>query len=229
MRARRLDKAAEVADLLIKGDGKNPIYHTLLGVVRVAQQDYPAAERAFRAALAIDPEFPPATRDLSQLYAATGRMDEAKKIDNDLLAKKPNDVGALLGLADIYIAEKRWPEAIEAINRARTAAPGDPAPGIKLVGLYELRQDWSNAKTVAAELAVQYPGDVNVLDTQARAQFGAGDVRGAISSYKRAHELAPNSSRSCPGISPCSIPENILPRHARYCSKPLPATRATPC
>ncbi len=168
LRAKRLDKAAEVADSLIKRDGKNPIYHTLLGVVRVAQQDYPAAERAFRAALAIDPEFPAATRDLAQLFVATGRTDEAKKVDDDLLTKKPDDVGALLGLADIYIAEKKWPEATEAINRARTAARNDPAPGLKLVALYELRQDWSNAKTVAAELAAQYPGDVNVLDAQGR-------------------------------------------------------------
>jgi putative PEP-CTERM system TPR-repeat lipoprotein len=193
LRARRLDKAAEVADALITRDGKNPIYLALLGVVRVAQRDYPAAESAFRAALAIDPEFPAATRDLAQLYAATGRMDDAKKIYNDLLAKKPGDVGALLGLADIEIAEKKWPEATEAINRARTAAPNDPAPGLKLVALYELRHDWSDAKTVAAELAAQYPGDINVLDAQGRAQTGAGDIRGAISSYKRAHELAPNS------------------------------------
>src|SRR5262249_38743488 len=96
----------QVADALITRDSKNPIYHTLMGVVRVAQRDYPAAENAFRAALTIDPEFPAATRDLAQLYAATGRMDEAQKVYNDLLAKKPNDVAALLGLADIDIAEK---------------------------------------------------------------------------------------------------------------------------
>jgi cellulose synthase operon protein C len=193
LRARHLEKAAQVADSLIKRDAKNPVYHTLLGVVRVAQRDYPEAENAFRAALAIDPEFPAATRDLAQLYTATGRRDEATKVYNDLLAKKPEDVGALLGLADLYIAEKKWSEATDAINRARTAAPNDPAPGLKLVGLYESRQDWSSAKSVAAELAAQYPGDVNVLEAQGRAQFGAGDTDGAISSYKRAHEVAPNS------------------------------------
>ena len=53
LRARRVDKAAEVAVSLIKRDAKNPIYQTLLGVVRVAQRDYPGAETAFRAALAL--------------------------------------------------------------------------------------------------------------------------------------------------------------------------------
>ncbi len=193
LRAGHLGKAAEVAGSLIKRDGKNPIYQTLLGVVRVAQRDYPAAEGAFRAALALDPVFPSATRDLAQLYATTGRADEAKKVYTELLAKKPDDAGALLGLADLYIAEKKWTEATDAINRARTAAPKDPAPGLKLVGLYELRQDWKSAKTVAAELAAQFSQDLRVLEAQGRAQIGAGDSEGAISTYKRAYDLAPNS------------------------------------
>ena len=193
LRAGRLDKAAEVAGSLIKRDPKNPIYNTLLGEVRAAQRDYPAAEGAFRAALAIDPEFPAATRDLAQLYATTGRAEEAKKVYSDLLAKKPNETSALLGLGDLYGAEKKWAEAIDAINRARAAARNDPTPGLKLIALYEARQDWKSAKTVAAELAAQFPQNVAVLEAQGRAQIGAGDVEGALSSYKRAYEQAPNS------------------------------------
>src|SRR5712671_3583843 len=193
LRAKRLDKAAEVANSLVKRDAKNPLYFTLLGIVRVTQRDYPAAEDAFRAALAINPQFPAATRDLAQLYVATGRSDDAKKVYTDLLAKKADDVTALLGLSDIYISEKKWPEATDAINRARSAAKNDPSPGLKLVSMYESRQDWKSAKSVATELAAQFPGDVNVLEAQGRAQYGAGDMDGAVSSYKRAHDLAPNS------------------------------------
>lgn len=193
LRAKRVDKAAEVAASLIKRDGKNALYQTLVGIVRVAQKDYPGAESAFRAALAIDPELPAATRDLAQVYQATGRTEDAKKIYNDLLAKNSDNVTALLGLADILIAEKKWSEATDLINRARTAARNDPGPGLKLVGLYELRQDWNSAKAVAAELASQFPQNANVLEAQGRAQLAAGDTNSAISSYKGAHELAPNS------------------------------------
>jgi putative PEP-CTERM system TPR-repeat lipoprotein len=193
LNAKRLDKAAEVASSLVKRDAKNPLYFTLLGVVRVAQQDYSAAENSFRAALAINPEFPAATRDLAQLYVATGRIGDAKKVYTDLLAKKADDVTALLGLSDIDISEKKWPEAIEAINRARSAVKNDPSPGLKLMSLYEARQDWKSAKSVATELASQFPGNVNVLEAQGKAQYGAGDIDGAVSSYKRAHELVPNS------------------------------------
>jgi putative PEP-CTERM system TPR-repeat lipoprotein len=194
LRAQKLDKAAEVATSLITRDAKNPIYHTLLGVVRTAQRDYSAAESAFRAALAINPDLTVATHDLAQLYAATGRPNEARDLYNGLLAKEPNQVAALLGLADTYIAQQKWTEAIDAINRARPAAPNDPAPGLKLVGVYEKRQDWASAKTVAAELAAQFPRDAEVLDAQGQAQLAAGDTNGAVSSFKRAHELAPSSS-----------------------------------
>jgi putative PEP-CTERM system TPR-repeat lipoprotein len=194
LRARRFDKAAEVAASLVQRDAKNPIYHTLLGIVRAAQQDYPAAESAFRAALAINPDLTVATADLARLYAATGRTDEARTLFNEMLAKNPNEVTALLGLADTYIAQRKWAEAIDAINRARTAARNDPAPGLKLVGVYEMRQDWTSAKTVAAELAAQFPEDASILDTQGRAQLAAGDANDAISSFKRAYALAPNSA-----------------------------------
>jgi cellulose synthase operon protein C len=193
LRAQRLDKAAEVASALINRDAKNPIYHTLLGIVRAAQKDYPRAESAFRAALEINPDLPDTARDLAQIYVVTNRPDEARNLYNDLLTKNPNDVSTLLGLSDTYIARKQWTEAIDAINRARTAAPNDPAPGLKLVGVYEQRLDWINAKTVAAELAAQFPGDANILDIQGQAQLAAGDTNGAISSFRRAYALAPGS------------------------------------
>ncbi len=193
LRAKRVEKAAEIAASLVKLDAANPLYQTLLGVVDVAQRDYAGAESAFRAALARNPEFAAAARDLAQLYLATGRAEDAKKVYRELLSKKANDVTALVGLADIEIADKKWSEAIEYINRARTAAPKDPAPGTKLVHLYELRQDWDNARAVAGELVTQFPQDLNVQIAQATAQLGGGDSKSALSSFRRAHQLAPGS------------------------------------
>jgi putative PEP-CTERM system TPR-repeat lipoprotein len=141
LRAQQFDKAAEVAGSLIKRDAKNPVYHALAGIVRIAQKDYQGAESAFRASLAINPDLTAASRGLAQVYVATGRADEARDIYNNLLAKNPNEVGALLGRADLYLAQQKWSEAIDAINRARIAARDDPAPGLKLVGVYEMRQD----------------------------------------------------------------------------------------
>lgn len=123
----------------------------------------------------------------------TGRPNEAKKVYSDLLSQRPYDVPALLALADIAIAEKKWPEATDYITRARAAAPNDPEPGLRLVNMYALRRDWVSAGETSAELAEKFPANIDVLDTQARVQLGAGDTDGAVSTYKRAHELAPSS------------------------------------
>jgi putative PEP-CTERM system TPR-repeat lipoprotein len=155
LRAGRVDKAAEAAASLVARRADNPLYQTLLGEARGAQRNYPAAEAAFRAALARNPEFAPAARGLAQLYISMARMDDARKVYTDLLAKKADDVAALLGLAEIAIGQQRWPEAIGYVKRARTAAPNDPAPGLKLIALYQMQKDWANAKAVAGELAAR--------------------------------------------------------------------------
>src|SRR6516225_5248617 len=204
LRAQRAEKAAEVAASLVERDPGNPRYLTLLGEARAAQQDYAGAEAAFRTAKAHDPRFTPATRDMAQLYLATGRADYAKKVLTDLLSKKPDDlsnppsrkasdVTALLGLADIAVTEKKWAEAMDYLNRARIIAKYDPTPGLKLVGLFELRADWDGARAVAVELGQQFPQDANVAEVQGRACLEAGDSRGAIASYKLAQQLAPSS------------------------------------
>ena len=193
LRAGQVDKAAKVAEALVKRDAKNPLYQTLIGMVKAEQNDVAGAETAFQAALAIQPGFAPATRDLAQLYLATGKTAQAQQVYKDVLAKKPNDEAALLGLANVAMVEKKWPEAAEFINQARTAAPDDPAPGLALVRSYELRQDWTNARSVASALSAQFPSNIDVMDALGRAQLAAGDTNGAISSLKRAHELAPSS------------------------------------
>ncbi len=87
----------------------------------------------------------------------------------------------------------KWPEATDYIARARAAAPDDPAPGLLLADMYASRQDWRNASATAAELVEKFPANLDVLDARGRAQSGQGDADGAVSTYKRAYELAPNS------------------------------------
>ena len=129
LRAGRVAKAAEVAASLVARDPDNPLYLTLVGEVRAAQQDNAGAETAFRTANVRDPAFTPAARDLAQLYLATGRADDAREVYTGLLSKKPNDASnppskkatdviALFGLADVAIAEKKWGEAVDHLNRA---------------------------------------------------------------------------------------------------------------
>jgi putative PEP-CTERM system TPR-repeat lipoprotein len=144
--------------------------------------------------LAADPDNPTVRAALGRLYLTTGRIDDAKKTYEALLASRPTDVAALLGLGEIAVAEKKWTEATDYIGRARAVAPNDPAAGLMLVNMYGLQQDWKHAVPAAAELGAQFPASVEVLDAQGRVQIGAGDADGALSTYRHAHELAPASN-----------------------------------
>jgi cellulose synthase operon protein C len=193
LHAGHVDKAAEVAASLIKRDVDNPLYQRLLGKVRVAQRDDDGAETAFRTVLPRSREFAAASRDLAELYARTARNGDAKKVYADLLLRKATDTTALLGLSDIAIAEKKWSEAVDLLNRARAANKFDPTAALKLVHLYEQRRDWKSAKAVATELYALFPRNVNIVVALGWARLGSGDTNAAISAYKLAHQLTPNS------------------------------------
>jgi len=152
------------------------------------------AEAVLTGRLAADPDNPTVRAALGRLYLTTGRIDDAKKTYEALLASRPTDVAALLGLGEIAVVEKKWTEATDYIGRARAAAPNDPAAGLMLVNMYGLQQDWKHAVPAAAELVAQFPASVEVLDAQGRVQIGAGDADGALSTYRHAHELAPASN-----------------------------------
>ena len=86
LRAGQVGKAAETAASLVHRNPDNPLYLTLLGEVRASLHDDVGAQTTFRAALAVDPAFTPATRDLAQLYLAAGRGDDARKVYTGLLS-----------------------------------------------------------------------------------------------------------------------------------------------
>ena len=155
--------------------------------------DLAKAEALLSRRLAADAKSLNVRAALARLYLTTGRTEDAKKDYEELLSQSPTDVAALLGLAEIAVAQKKWPEAADYITRARTAAPNDPRAGLLLVNMYGLQQDWKDATSAAAELVAQFPANVEVLDAQGRVQIAAGDKDGARLTYKRAHELAPNS------------------------------------
>ena len=180
LRAGHPDKAAQAAEKLVAEKPDLDTYQVLLGMVRAAQKDFPAAEKIFEGIVKRNPDSAPARHNLAQIYVAAGRVDDAKKTYQDFLSRKPNDPTALLALADIAASEKKWDEAIGYAEKAACRLPKDPAPGIKLLQLYAARQDWARAKALASELAMLFPGNAAVAEAQGRILEASGDRNAAI-------------------------------------------------
>ncbi len=160
------------------------------------------AEGVLTSRLKADPKDAAVSMVLGPLYLATGRTADARKVYDDLLAQKPNDVtGAARPRRCLDRGKEMGGSDRRDQARERGGAPR-PRPGVKLVNLYLVRQDWKNATSTASDLAAKFPSNVEVLDAQARAQIGAGDLQSAIATYKRAYQLAPNSTESCRAMFP---------------------------
>jgi putative PEP-CTERM system TPR-repeat lipoprotein len=194
------EKAGRVSDaiaLLEKSAASRPSDEGLtIALARLynLSGDFSKAEGVLSAQFRADPESIAVGTAMARQHFATGRRRDAKKLFADVLTRRPNDIGALLGLAEIATTERSWAEATDYVNRARAAKPSDPAPGIVLVNLALLHQDPKNAVATATQIAEQFPTNTDVLDAKGRAQTAAGDTEGAIATYKRIYELSPNST-----------------------------------
>jgi putative PEP-CTERM system TPR-repeat lipoprotein len=193
LRSARIGQAAEAAEALVKKEPNNVMYQQLLGRVRMAQRNYPAAEKLFRGLLDQYPGEAGLQRNLMEVYLASNRPADAKKLFEDRIAKDPKDVGSMQQLADLLAREKDYQAAAQLLTRAANAAPANPAPRLELVSLYEVQKKWPEAIKEAKALSAAYTGNATIRDALARAYLQSGDLTNAIATYRDAVRAFPNS------------------------------------
>lgn len=126
-RRQQLTEVLRVLEELRTIEPRNPLHALNVGTIAFRRGDAPAAERAFREALALAPEdaAPPAA--LAELYLRTGyRLAEARPFAERAVALAPTAANyALLSSACQRAGD--LPGALAAIERAVAAAPHDRA------------------------------------------------------------------------------------------------------
>lgn len=190
----QLDKAAATAEEMVAHDPKDAMAEDLLGTVRRAQLNYPEAERLYRDAIARDPKFLIARRDLAKTYALTGHPDQARDTDLALLQLRPDDAAAMVALAELSFAAGNEGEAAEWLAKARAAAPNDPTVAIRLIHFYAGQKQWDKAVAAARELLVKNPNNSDLVELVAWARAGSGDAAGAADEYQAFLQHAPASA-----------------------------------
>lgn len=99
--------------------------HWLLGGACLEGGDPAAAERAFRAVLALDARWVPARVALGELLAHSGRTEEAERELRRAHADDPRFPRAALSLAQLLLAGERAAEALHITTSALTSGAGD--------------------------------------------------------------------------------------------------------
>jgi tetratricopeptide (TPR) repeat protein len=100
-----------------------PESHLNLGLLDLRRRQLPEAEKEYRTALRLDPNFVPALVNLADLERVRGRDEEGAELLKKAMAIEPDnaDVQYALGL---YLVRKRdYPAALDLLRRAHERMP----------------------------------------------------------------------------------------------------------
>jgi serine/threonine-protein kinase len=115
------------------------------------------ATLACERAIASDPQNPDTRVTLGELRLATGRLDEASKEYNTVLARQPNNANAILGLAKTFEAARKLPEAEAAYKRSIELQPNYWGGYSRLGAFYASRSRYAEAASMFTRVVQLIP------------------------------------------------------------------------
>jgi protein O-GlcNAc transferase len=187
--------AGEAVSLIagaLEGKPSDPVALEHLGLARVAQKDYPAAEAAFLQAIARGGR-QGVRFNLGNLYATMGRLNDAASAFQQLLAMEPNDADAHNNLG---IVNQRLGKRDAAAANYHLALKVNPRHAHAWHNLGTVHSEQGSLKDAAAayrkslEIA---PNQASVYNDLGSALRDSGDFESAIAAYRKAIAIDPQS------------------------------------
>ena len=163
-----------------------------LALAREAQRDWPAAERAYREAIARAPGEVALGLGVARTLISQDRLDEALATARALLAVQREDarVWALIGW--IEIRRGQAPAAAAALDEAIRLAPTNSAALTLAASLAASRRDWPLAVRLWRQLTRAEPSNTAYWTSLAEAQYGAQDYERALAAASKVLALSPD-------------------------------------
>jgi tetratricopeptide (TPR) repeat protein len=163
-----------------------------LGLTLADQGDLEGAERAFRAAIAAEPSYPPPHIALARLLRRSGRFAESdRELWQGVELGLGDPVGTLQRAAAEYRALGQPARAAQLLAQAAERFPEAAGLWLDLGVLAGEQGDLVLARRCLERATQLAPGDVMGWRNLAAAQAGLGDVAAARRSLTRAVALAP--------------------------------------
>jgi tetratricopeptide (TPR) repeat protein len=160
---------------------------------RSAQQakDWAKAETLWRKSLEQDPGERMATVGLAQVLVYNGKLDEARTLADEIIAKWPTDENGPTVLARLAEEHGEPREAIAQWRRVLELVPGRSQALIRLGRLLVAEGELDEAKTHADHLALYAPDNPNAIALFAEIDAARGDHASAVKRRKEAAEKFP--------------------------------------
>ncbi len=197
----RKREAMDVAEALVRRLPDSAAAHGALGGALLVGGAEAKARQEFEKALAIDPAFEDAARNLAQLKARDGDLDAAQRLLEGVLSKQPaSELSALL-LAVLQARSGAKSEVVLAtLDKLIAAAPASERARIaKLQYLLEQKRVREASEFVRGALA-DMPESNAMLQWLARVQLIANEPAQAVTTYGKLSQRMPQSAAPLLGL-----------------------------
>lgn len=191
LRAGKADAALKVGRELQQRRPNAALGHALEGDVLALSRRWAEAERAYRAALKVDPDASDAAAQVYRMLFALERHKEAAVFAADWLARQPWDTTMRLLVADAALRRRDFAAAVAQYETVLRIEPHQPLVLASLAGALGEAND-PRALQVAERAAAQYGSDPDVLHTLGLLRLQRGDAQRALETLQRVRELAPD-------------------------------------
>jgi len=164
-----------------------------IGTMASAMGDHPAAEAAFRSALAADPIHRNSIQNLSVLLRIMKRLDESIDLLTEGLRHHPRSPGLLLSLGLSLTDRSRLEEAVGTLQLALAIDPEDQRIWVALAIALHLAGRIDEARAICIAGLVRYPDSVQLLNTLGLILRLMRDMDGAERALRAALDHAPDN------------------------------------
>lgn len=188
------NKALATLHKMSAAQPKNPLPDLLTGRIYLLQNNPASARLAFEHSLKIDAAFLPAAGALADLDIAQKHPEQARQRYQGILAKFPDNLGAMLGQARVDLAIDDQNNYITDLKNAIQKHPNAHEPVIALTRFYIQKTHQPQLALQIAQKANQaYPEDPGFLDNLGHALLAVGDKKKALDTYTQLTALQPNA------------------------------------
>jgi putative PEP-CTERM system TPR-repeat lipoprotein len=186
VRGKDVDAALKAVDRLQRKVPDQPLPYLLRGRIALVRNDRVGARASLEAALAKDPVYFAAVSELAGIDLAEGRLDEARKRFETVVAREPNNFRARLAVANVRQRAGAKPEEIASLLAdAVKVSPSEFEPRLALIQHELALHHGKAALAVAQDAVAALPDNLLLLDALGRSQLAAGDSMQAINTFQK--------------------------------------------
>jgi serine/threonine-protein kinase len=191
--ARLLEESAGYAQRALGINKRLASVHIVMGQIRRAQKNYPAASEELQAALALEPANARALRALGDLNQDTGKFDDAERAYNKAVEIRQGDAEGHINLGAFYRVRQRLPEAQVSFARAVDLAPDSYLAHNNLGVVYLQEKKYQDAIDEFKKSLAIAP-NARAYNNEGAAHYSLGHYTDAALAYAEAVKLADKRS-----------------------------------